>query len=106
MGAQLSTWSISPAWKRWLEERCSLELLRSIYKDFRVVLLSRNGNEDNDPFFISAEDFRQVQIEADRLLYQRSFVMPTRTFDAILHTCTYCITRGLPRETHEILYGH
>lgn len=61
MGAQYSTGTTSPDWKAWLEERCSLETLRSFYQDFRVsVSYSKRDNIDSDDFFITAEEFRLV----------------------------------------------
>ncbi|CAM9205777.1 unnamed protein product [Laminaria digitata] len=61
MGAQYSTGTTSPEWKGWLEERCSLETLRSIYQDFRVgVSSTKDNNIDSDTFFITAEEFRRA----------------------------------------------
>lgn len=57
MGAQYSTGTLSPDWKGWLEDIGSLEMLRSIYQDYRALVSSRI---DNDGFFVTAEDFRQV----------------------------------------------
>lgn len=57
MGAQYSTGAVSPDWKGWLEERCSLEQVRSIYSNFRVLVSSR---KDDDGFFITHRDFLQV----------------------------------------------
>lgn len=57
MGAQYSTGTLSPDWKGWLEDIGSLEILRSIYQDYRALVSSRIGN---DGFFVTAEDFRQV----------------------------------------------
>ncbi|CAM9250937.1 unnamed protein product [Hapterophycus canaliculatus] len=57
MGAQYSTGTLSPDWKGWLEEGCSLENIRAIYNDFRVLVSSR---KDDDVFFVSHRDFLQV----------------------------------------------
>lgn len=59
MGAQYSTGTVSREWKGWLEERCSLEIVRAIYKDFQAVVSSRKDKR-NDEFFVRAEEFRQV----------------------------------------------
>lgn len=58
MGAQYSTGVVSPDWKGWLEERCSLEHLRAIYKDFQTLISTRR---DDDGFFLSHRDFLQVK---------------------------------------------
>lgn len=61
MGAQYSTGTTSPEWKGWLEERCSLETVRSIYQNFRAGVSSTRDNDiDSDAFFITAEEFRRV----------------------------------------------
>lgn len=60
MGAQYSTGVVAPEWKSWLEERCSLEIVRGIYKDFRIVI-SSSKDRDNDGFFVTGEEFRQVR---------------------------------------------
>lgn len=64
MGVQYSTGVMTPEWKGWLEERGSLEILRSKYQDFRRLCSSRNkstnGNGE-DGFLVTAEDFRQAR---------------------------------------------
>lgn len=63
MGAQYSTGTTSPEWRAWLEERCSLETLRSFYQDFRVGMShAQRDNIDSDDFFITAEEFRRVSL--------------------------------------------
>ncbi|CAN0055726.1 unnamed protein product [Scytosiphon promiscuus] len=57
MGAQYSTGTVSPDWKGWLEEGCSLENVRAIYNDFRLLVSSRR---DDDAFFVNHRDFLQV----------------------------------------------
>lgn len=59
MGAQYSAGVLSPDWKNWLGERCSPEGIRSIYTNFRAVVSSK-GDRENDGFFVTAEEFRQV----------------------------------------------
>lgn len=59
MGAQYSIGIPKPEWKAWLEERGSLEKLRSIYQDFRSMKGDAKGSDD--AFFITMENFRQVQ---------------------------------------------
>lgn len=57
MGAQYSTGTISPDWKGWLEDRCSLEHVRALYNDFRELVSKR---KDGDSFFITHRDFLEV----------------------------------------------
>lgn len=57
MGAQYSTGVVSPDWKGWVEERCSLEQVRATYSDFQLLVSSRRGE---DGFYITHRDFLQV----------------------------------------------
>eukprot|EP00903_Cladosiphon_okamuranus_P017392 g16020.t2 len=57
MGAQYSTGTVSPDWKGWLEDRCSLEHVRTLYNDFRELLSKRR---EDDTFFITHRDFLEV----------------------------------------------
>lgn len=77
MGAQYSTGAVSPDWKGWLEERCSLEQVRATYGDFRVLVSSRR---EDDGFFITHRDFLRVGQSP------RYFLL----YDIILRSCITC----------------
>ncbi|CAM9815369.1 unnamed protein product, partial [Discosporangium mesarthrocarpum] len=60
MGAKYSTGAVSPEWRGWLENCASLEVIRAIYLEFRRLCSQRL---DDDGFFVSVEDFREVFAE-------------------------------------------